>query len=386
MVRKAVKVIKSDSWEHFEQNYVRPKVREKLLQAEAYLLKHQDQLAEEWLQSFRKICLKIKLMQSKGDINRVGFIQYSMLRSSILERKPRYLINVYHKDWYFDPAQKECREDYYCGRIFRFLDQLEQELEEPRKRYLDQITPVDLEQVKLREADQFNQCIVHLAEYALNQGETVPEFTEIAKEEEIEVRVGEYYDTSEVVYKEDMRVKDPEEIREWLEDKLENRYVAAILKNLDLSGGDYRGIDLRRADLRGSNLSKSNMMECLLIKAKLQSSFLQEVNFTGASLHDTDFSGADLRDAIFFGADGAKGVAATYAAGIYSFTGVNFNGANLEGADLRYANLQGADFRGARLVKTDFHGANLRNAIFSKAAFQVVNFAENQGDKIIWVD
>jgi uncharacterized protein YjbI with pentapeptide repeats len=377
---------KAESLKDFEQNYLREHVLEKLLRAEDYLLKHHDELAEEWRQSLRNICLKIKTMQSKGEINRVGFIQYSMLRSSILERQPRYLINVYHKDWYFDPVQTECREDYYCSRIFQFLDQLEQDLEEPRKRYLDQITPVDLEQIKLREADKFNQWVVYLAGYVLNQGEPVPEFREIAREEELEVRVGEYYDTSEVVYKEDLRVKDAEATREWLEDKLENRYVAAILKNMDLSGGDYQGIDLRRADLRGSNLSQSNLAECLLIKAKLDSSVLRAVNFTGASLHDADFSGADLQNAIFFGAEGAKGIAATYAAGIYSFTGVNFRGADLEGTDFRYANLQGADFRGARLARADFHGANLRHAIFSNAAHREAQIDETQADKILWMD
>lgn len=375
---------KAEALAHFEDNYVRAKLIEKLLQTEKYFLNHLDELADEFLRSVRAIGLKIIRMQSEGEIGKVGYINYGMLRSSILDRSPIYRIDVYNKEWYFDTEQKECQGEYDGNSVFRFLNEFESELEEPRKRYFAVISPVDLELIKLREAAKFNQFIIHLAWYALNKGETIQELSNIAKEEEFEVRVGEYYDLSEAVYKEDARSKDPEAVKEWLEDKHEDQYVAAVLKNLDLSGGDYAGIDLRRVDFSGSRLRQCGLQECLLIKARFRKCFLNDTDFSGAMIHDADFSGADLKGAVFFGAEGARGIREALTSGIYSLSGVNFAGADLTETDFRYANLQGADFRGANLQNTDFHGANLNKARFSESDSDQVDLTEEQRESVIW--
>ena len=53
-------------------------------------------------------------------------------------------------------------------------------------------------------------------------------------------------------YKEDTRVKDAKEVKEWFQ-KLRTQICINVFKNLDLSQGDYEGIDLRYCDLRGSD-------------------------------------------------------------------------------------------------------------------------------------
>lgn len=376
---------KAEALAHFEENYVQAKLIEKLLQTEEYFRSHQDELADEFLRSVGAIGMKINLMQSKGEIGKVGYINYGMLRSSILDRSPIYRINVYNKEWYFDREQKECQGEYDGNSVFRFLDELETELDEPRKRYFGAISPVDLELVKLREAAKFNQFIIHLAGYALNKGDSIEELSNIAKEEEFEVRVGEYYDLSEVVYKEDTRGKGSEAVKEWLEDKHEDQYVAAVLKNLDLSGGDYGGIDLRRVDFSGSRLRQCGLQECLLIKAGFRKCLLNDTDFSGAMIHDADFSGANLKGAAFFGAEGSRGIREALISGIYSLSGVNFAGANLTETDFRYANLPGADFRNANFQNTDFQGANLKNARFSESDLEQVDFTEEQRESVVWV-
>lgn len=375
---------KAEALAHFEENYVQAKLIEKLMQTEEYLLSHQEELTDEFIHSLRAIGLKISRMQSEGEIGKVGYINYGMLRSSILDRSPIYRINVYNKEWYFDMGQKECQGEYDGNSVFRFLDELEDELDEPRKRYFGAISSVDLELVKLREAAKFNQFIIHLAGYALNI-ESIEELSNIAKEEEFEVRVGEYYDLSEVVYKEDIRKKDSEAVKEWLEDKHEDQYVAAVLKNLDLSGGDYGGTDLRRVDFSGSRLRQCDLQECLLIKTRFRKCFLIDTDFSGAMIHDADFSGANLRGAAFFGAEGARGIREGLTSGIYSLSGVNFAGADLSETDFRYANLQGADFRNANFQNTDFQGANLNNARFSESNSDQADLTEEQRGSVIWV-
>jgi uncharacterized protein YjbI with pentapeptide repeats len=369
---------------HFENNYVQAKVLEKILQAESYLWQNRDQLAAEFRESLRIICRKIKALQMDGQLDKVGFINYALLRSALLTKKPQYRIDVYNKEWYFAPTQPECPGEYDASRIWRFLDGLEAELEEPRRLYLNQITPVYLEQVKLREAVPFNQLIISLADYALHQDAPIAELTEIFKEAEFEVRVGEYYDVSEVVYKEDRRPKELEVIKEWLEDKHENQYIAAVLQKLDLSGGDYRELNLRRVDFGGSNLSDSKFVNSTLIKARFNNCLLNQADFSEAVIHDANFNGAELKQANLFAVQGVRGMAETMESQIYSVWGVNFRGADLTKADLRHADLRGADFRGAQLLQTKFYGAKLDNATFDQAALSNLDLNATQIKTINW--
>jgi uncharacterized protein YjbI with pentapeptide repeats len=377
---------RTEALEHFEQNYVQAKADEKILQAEAYLLQHRDELAVKFLESLRTIGRKVKTMQAEGRLAKVRFVNYALLRSALLAKEPPYRIDVYNQEWYFDPRQPECSVQYDGSGIMQFLDHLAVELEEPRKFYFNQVTTVDLEQIKLREAAKYNQLISSLAEYALHRGMPLQELAEFDQEAEFEIRVGEYYDRTEVVYKEDQREKDPKEIKEWLEDKHDNQYVAAVLKGLDLSGGDYGGLNLQRVDFSGSNLGGSNLKNCLLIKVRFSNCNLYHTDFSGSAIHDADFGGGDLQQAAFYAAQGAKGMAQTMADRIYSVWGVNFRDTNLQEANFRYANLQGADFRGAHLADVDFYGAKLNEAVFNRAVLGKLKLSRAQTAVIHWVD
>jgi hypothetical protein len=377
---------KEDALKHFEATYVVPKTLEKLFQTEEYYHKHRDELGEGFIRSYGAICRNIKEKQVTGDIGKVGYIHYSLLRSSLIVKRPSYRIDVYNKEWYFDPDQKELVGEYDEDRIFSYLDELEKELEEDRKRYMGLISPADLESIKLREAAKFNHFIIDLADYALNSGLIIPDFNAIAKEDEMEVRVGEYYDASEVVYKEDQREKNSDRIKEWFEDKYEDLYVAEVLKNLDLSAGDYQGLDLRRVDFRGSNLAGSKLRECLLIKTRFADGVLNGADLSQALIYDADFSRADLKNAVFFQAEGSLGLRGSMIFDVYSLSGVKFVGADLEKTNFQYANLQGADFRGAHFKETDFSGANLKNAFFNKVNMNELDLSMEQKVDIVWVE
>jgi uncharacterized protein YjbI with pentapeptide repeats len=377
---------RTEALEHFEKNYVQNRLEEKILQAQSCLLQHRDELVKEFRESLRAVCRRIKVMQEAGKLDKVGFITYAMLRSAILAKQSRYRIDVYNKEWYFDTAQPECSGTYDGSRIFSWLDELELELTESGKLYLHQVTPVDLEKIKLREAAKFNQLIIHLADYALHQEESLAELAEIAKEDEFEIRVGEYYDVTEVVYKEDRHSKDPEATKEWLEDRHENQYGAAVFSNLNLSGGNYRELNLWRADFSGSNLTGSNFANSMLIKTRFKNCLLNWADFSNATIHDADFNGAQLIQANFFAVRGAGGIVATLAQQVYSVWGVNFSGANLTEADFRYADLRGADFRGAQLAQAKFSGAKLERAIFDKSILPTLNLDHTQTAGIIAVE
>ena len=369
---------RTEALEHFYQNCVKQAVIEKISQAEHFFDKHKDELVPDFVDSFRRLCMKIKKMQIDNKIGKIGYIQYSMLRSNIIENNYDYLIDTYNKQWYFDSKQQECQEKYNSRWAFIFLEELEKVLEEKRRIYINTIYKPDIDHIKLEKARIFNQFIKNLARYAMPKAAQILEFNAIDMEDEFEVRVGEYYDLSEVVYKVDMRVKDPEEIKEWLEDKKEDCYVAEILRDMDLSLGNYTGIDLRFADFSGSNLSGSILENSILIGTKFCRCNLENINLTGTYIHDADFSGASLKNADFFTAKGSKSMIDTIASRIYSLWGVNFEGADLEGADFRYTDLRGANFKSTNLIGVNFKGANLENAVFLKEAVNGLELDEAQ--------
>lgn len=61
----------------------------------------------------------------------------------------------------------------------------------------------------------------------------------------VEVRVGEYLDISESVYRKDSDPTDETEIRKWLAERIEGAYGYGALERLDLAGGDYSEMDFR---------------------------------------------------------------------------------------------------------------------------------------------
>jgi uncharacterized protein YjbI with pentapeptide repeats len=251
-------------------------------------------------------------------------------------------------------------------------------------KYLNRIEKADLEQLKLREATKYQYYVIALARYALKQASSLKELHEIAKENLFEIRVGEYFDFSEVVYKEDLRPKDPREIKMWLEKKEPRQYSYEVFRGLDLSNGDYEGVDLRYADLNGADISRSSLRRTILTGAKLTGATLEETDFSLADIFAADFKDCQLRGARFHEVNGGNGLKETTAGLLLGFDGVDFRGTNLEGADFEGADLSGADFTGANLAGVNFEEAELRGAIFSKDVKDSVVLDEEQRQAVIW--
>lgn len=373
---------KADALQYFIENEVEAKNLEGLLALEAYFQTHKDELLSDFIHSFRRLCRKIKHMQAQGKKKKIGTITYSMLRTELSEGRPIYLLDAYDTSWFLDRI--ECQDEYHAGWAFQFLDVVENDLETISKTYMGTITIPDIERIKLQLAEKYNQYVVSLARYAMPQAIALPEYAEIEKEEELDILVGEYFDTSEIVYKEDTRVKDAEETKEWLEEKHQYEYAYEVFANLDLSHGNYEEIDLRYANMKQSDLSRSSLRESLLLGTKFTDCKLQGTNFSHTMISEADFSNSDLAGATFYDAEGSVGLLEGEPWRMPGFVPTSFAGANLERADFEEANLQGAIFIGANLTATNFKGANLKNALFSEADMRNVKLDEQQRASIIW--
>jgi len=324
---------RKEALEHFKEHYLEAKSTEKMEQVTSYYEIHKEELKNNFIDAFRKICIKIKEMQNKGVKGNIGYITYSFKRLDIAERKYVYIIEAFNEEWFYDEV--ECMEEYDVSWAFGFLDEFEQELQEKSKLYIDKITKADMEKFRLEEIGIYHDEIVKLSRYAMPEAAKLEDYRDILKHEVIEVRVGEYKGISEVVYKEDTRVKDSDQVKEWLEEKKEGEYDYEILKDLNLSEGDYEGISLKYGDLSGSNLSKCILKKCSFIGTKFENTNLANADLSQSSLYDGEFKNACMINTILHRAKG----------GNVNFQNTNMENVNMSEADMAFLKIKNANLK-----------------------------------------
>lgn len=180
------------------------------------------------------------------------------------------------------------------------------------------------------------------------------------------------------------------------------RLVGANLYGTDLSdasfaGANLKGVKLDRATITRAEFSSSNLEQATILRPSVYSGLAPDAReaprFAGARmvgvrifgrLDFADFRWADMTEVSFVGTDGRD---ENLSLGRGSFKGANFSeailkdaklggsnfsyakfqGADLRGADLRDADFTRADFTGADLTDADVTGADLDEAIVSEA-------------------
>ncbi|ATP40168.1 hypothetical protein CSE16_08975 [Solibacillus sp. R5-41] len=368
--------------QHFYETEVEKRRLKYLLALEDYFQGSKDELAEEFKESFLNICLQLQQEQAEQQKGPIGHIVFSMLRSELLGGSHRYLVEGTDEDWFFD--LHPILATYDVSWAFRFLEQLIEELSMYSKTFMGAISQADIERIKLMEAAHFHQYIISLARYALPDIIRCPEYLALERAVTVEIRIGEYMDISEVVYSDDFSPKDTEEIKAWLDQKLEDEYPYEVFSNLNLSGGNYESLDIRYAFFHKTNLSHSQMRDCMLIGANFKESLLIETDVSFSAIHEADFSNSQLQGANFQHVKGASGLLDREKREMPGYLPVRFNGANLEGANFELADLKGACFLGANVKNTYFVGANLDKAVFSIEARNHLKLDPFQTANVIW--
>lgn len=367
-----------EALELFINEHVKKLSLEKILKLEEYYQNNKENLKKDFLKTFIDICKKT---QNKEEI---GYITYSMLRTNLIEDNNTYLVEISDETWFLDG--KKYISEYNVNFAFKFLNELEKELKELRKPYT-KIKDFDIEKLILQEASKYNEYIISLARYSLKDIENVEDFSNLKLNKEFEVRVGEFRDITETVFKKDIRKKDSILIKEFFEEKdPDDTYSYEIYKNLNLRNGDYSDNDFRYSDFRKSDLSKSNMKNCILTGVDFRECKLEKVDFRDSYIYEANFENADLKGSNFSRSTGYKGLLQGFLKEKWTMPGfekVNFKNSNLENVKFKNADLKGVVFKGANLKGTSFQGADLREAIFSKDDKNIISLSEKQVKNII---
>lgn len=353
-----------------------------LLALEDFFQTAKEQLTQQFQQDFQRICQELKQQQLQRQKEPLGHISFSLLRTELLAGRTLLLVEATNGEWFFDT--KPIVTTYDAGWALRFLQDMMAELTRYSQTFNGMITQVELEAVQLQEVRHFYQYIVALLRYALTDIDRHPDFKALWCEPAIEIRVGELMDTSEVVYAADTSSRDAHEIKQWLEQRLEDEYAYEVFKQLDLSNGQYTQLDARYAFFQKSTLVNSSFAESILTGASFSDSHLSNTDFSFSTIHEVDFTNAQLQGANFHRAQGSAGLPDRQQWHMPGYLPVRFHGAQLDNANFTLADLRGADFQGASLQHAQFAGANLEGAIFSKESQDIVKLEPFQAMRVIW--
>lgn len=189
---------RQEALQHFYDTYVKPAYEEQLDELERHYHSCKDDLSEQFIQSFRGLCMKIREKQSAGEKGTIGYITYSMRRTFIMENKFEHTVHAYDRNWFFD--QDPCCTAYDSSWIFGRLERLEAEWKAKSRLYMNKIFAPDVERIKLRKAAELNRYLVYLAQEAMPLAAELPEFQDLACENDLEVYAGEYKGRMDLVY------------------------------------------------------------------------------------------------------------------------------------------------------------------------------------------
>ncbi|MDY7991368.1 pentapeptide repeat-containing protein [Paenibacillus polymyxa] len=366
---------REEVFRHFKNEIYEPLKHRMLFALEVYFQNHKHALAKAFCNSLEQIFEKVKLMQQEGNKQALGYISYSMLRTELANGRATYLVEAMDKRWFMD--LHTCRDTYNADWAFHYLHEWETELSKHAKKYGGRIGLDDIERMKLRAAIHIHQYIIALARFSITEAwlDEIQFAHEIQLEDVFEMRVGEYWDQSEVVFKRDVRVKDSNVIKDWLEEKKPYDYIHEVFRKIDGSQGNYEGIRLQYADLNESSFINSVFTKGNLIGSRWNKACLIEADFSGCLIQEARFEKANLREASFRDAVAVPGIYQSERWERPGFQPVSFAGADLTGATFQGAYLQDADFTGAILQGANFIGAAIEGACFKGAVLDRTGFS-----------
>lgn len=355
---------RKESVHHFYTHQVEP-ARAKLMNDLQYTLStRHTELTAEFLSHFRLLIQEVSAAQQRGAKGRIAYIQYSMLRTELLGGAMNILVEACDASWLLD--QKPIRSSYSSQWAYECLERMLNDLREELPNYQGSVTAVELDRIMLQEATLVNRYLVHFIRNSCRALEDFEWNSLIDLDQIFEVRVGEYLDASECVFRLDRRNRSIEEIGEALEESDGLDVMYAHFQGLDMSEMECSDLDFRYSRFDHIDMHSTEFQRCVLVGTVWRNCSLENTDFTGSILYGADFSGCSLEKSVFKEIMGDKGHPEGLVQGP-GYDALNFENANLSGADFRGARLRGAIFRGANLTDTLWEGADVEGAIFDDA-------------------
>lgn len=182
----------------FEEEYVTDKWVTKFLEVDEIYKADKAAIEENINLAFEDVCKQAIVLQEKQLKGEIKYIYISLLRTSILENKGEYRIDLYDENWFLDKEETSINIDlnFIYVPLFDFV----KELKEKKNQYGRTITDMDIENIMLREVYKFHVLAVEFLKGLIESFIKISSYEEMKKAEDIRILAGEYMDEAEIIY------------------------------------------------------------------------------------------------------------------------------------------------------------------------------------------
>ncbi|MFX3634518.1 MAG: pentapeptide repeat-containing protein [Candidatus Pristimantibacillus sp.] len=373
------------AWNQFLEEDVMPQRNEQIRALHDYYIGHKEQIAAQFVPLFDRLCQEVRIRQQAGLLNKCTYIHISLMRTSLIEGNPVYMLEANDRD--SDGKLQLTPFRYDAGWIYGFADAWDKACEEKRKRYMNRIDRHSFEVWMKEQLYPFHVYMVHAVRYAMDTISRLASFKDIDKEILFDIRVGEYrdHDVSESVYRINERQRTSIACKGWLENKIDQDYIYEHIAGVNLTRGNYQGIDLNYARFEEVSLTGSYCGGSRMLGTRFERSMCDQVDFSESLLYDADFRDCDLTYARFDGVLADRNAVMEAHGLVFGLNGVQFQRANLSHASFQDSKIAG-DFTDAVLEDVDFRGADLTGSRMLLRDASRVDLTEEQRQSISWVE
>ncbi|NRT72218.1 hypothetical protein [Clostridium beijerinckii] len=147
---------------------------------------------------FATVCKSGTSHQEQGLKGEIKYIYFSLLRTSLLENKGEFRVDLYDERWFLDKV--ECSVNINLDFIYNSLFEHMEELKEKKKEYGRTITDMDIEEIMFLESNLYHILSVEFLRNVIEELLEVSSYKELKKSEDIKIMAGEFRGEADFIY------------------------------------------------------------------------------------------------------------------------------------------------------------------------------------------
>lgn len=306
-----------------------------------------------------------KLLNSEKEIS---IIAVSVLRSSLKENNSYFYFSAYDKNFYVD--KDSINIGYEINFLFKQLINLSNQLHIDKKKFVQKVSKDDVDKVKQIEVSKYLEIAILLFRRAIPFIEKLESFINIKKDDNFEIRVGEYLDKTEKIYINTKSTKNSEILKKEFEKIYNDYYNFKHFHDINLSNGIYNGINLNYSlfeniDFCGSQIENSSLVDTKFIDCNLNNSSFKNATFLGTTfdnckMKNVNFTNFNIN--VQFNVEEMK---------VNLFPTIYFKNCTIKNCDFTGANLTMVKFINCTFLDTSFENTTKFNTDFDAENFEI---------------
>ncbi|MFF2484365.1 hypothetical protein [Paenibacillus sp. NPDC058071] len=161
-------------------------------------MEDKERIDRSLLAAFEQACVRASLLQQQERKGEINYIQFSYLRTSLMEQRAEYRIDLYDAGWYMD--REECASLWQADFLFEPMFERTQKMDKQKARYGRLVTAMDIEHIQQQDALKYHLLAVEYLRDRLPALLESEAYAALRKSESVTVLAGEFRDQHEILY------------------------------------------------------------------------------------------------------------------------------------------------------------------------------------------